>query len=138
MAKGKKLPAKPTMAQAFNAAQGPAVNRPKTGNGYQPGPIKETTSTEREYPTAQQIAKMKTDEARRKPIKDTRSTMQKLQTKFGRGFSGTATVGYKEGQVISTTKGKKKKILGKDVLLFEPVTKVSTYKPKGKGKGKSK
>jgi len=37
MAKGKKLPAKPTMAQAFNAAQGPAVNRPNAPIDY-PGP----------------------------------------------------------------------------------------------------
>jgi hypothetical protein len=33
----KKLPAKPTMAQAFNAAQGPAVARPNgKGNGQGP------------------------------------------------------------------------------------------------------
>ena len=39
MAKGKKLPAKPTVAQAFNAAQGPAVNRPKVDKNDIPLPL---------------------------------------------------------------------------------------------------
>ena len=47
-------------------------------------------------------AKAKTDAARRKPIKDTRSILQKFQTKTEGGFEGKATVGYKAGQVIST------------------------------------
>jgi hypothetical protein len=39
MASKKKLPAKPTMKEAFNAAQGPAVGRPygkKTSSGQGP------------------------------------------------------------------------------------------------------
>jgi hypothetical protein len=50
--------------------------------------------------------KAKLDAARRKPIKDTRSILQKIQTKTEGGFEGKATVGYKTGQVTSTKPGK--------------------------------
>ena len=48
-------------------------------------------------------AKAKTDAARFKPIRDTRSLKQKLETKVFGGFEGQATVGYKKGQRISTS-----------------------------------
>ena len=60
--------------------------------------------------------KSKLDEARFKPIKDTRSLKQKFETKVFGGFEGQATVGYKEGRVVSTNPAKNVRVgLGQTV-----------------------
>jgi hypothetical protein len=80
MAKGKKLPAKPTMAQAFNAAQGPAVNRPNAPIDY-PGPgaspkarktqaARMTAQANRGAATENLARRIKTDAARKKKVAD--------------------------------------------------------------------
>lgn len=70
------LPAKPTMAQAFNAAQGPAVNRPQPG----PGNVKETPSY---FPKG-------TSGSKDSKPKDTRSVAQRI-VEAGKPKSASST-----------------------------------------------
>jgi len=80
MASKKKLPAKPTMKQAFNAAQGPAVNRPNNPIDY-PGPgtspqarkaqsARMTGQANRGSATENLARRIKTDAARKKKVAD--------------------------------------------------------------------
>ena len=64
------------------------------GDATKPGPI--SSYTTREYPTRAQIAKAKTDKARRKPIK--KSSL------FARLKSHKAEQGYKTNQITKTHK----------------------------------
>ena len=66
------------------------------GDASKPGPI--SSYTVREYPTSQQIAKAKTDKARRKPIKPS-STIKKLTGKY-------YELGYKENRTYKSGKMK--------------------------------
>jgi hypothetical protein len=76
----KKLPKKPTMAQAFNAAQGPAVNRPNSSGPIDyPGPgtspqarkaqsARMTGQANRGSATENLAKRIKTDAARKKAV----------------------------------------------------------------------
>ena len=88
------------------------------GDPSKPGPI--SSYTTREYPTRQQIAKAKTDKARRKPIKPA-SLVQKLTSK-----DGSAEPGWKQDQIKQSSR--------KIKLKFLPDVKYTPYKTyKGAG-----
>jgi len=81
------------------------------GDPSKPGPI--SSYTVREYPTRQQIAKAKTDKARRKPIKGKRTLLGN-------------TPGWKQDQITKT---------GKIKLKFLPDISYTSYTKKYKGAG---
>ena len=73
------------------------------GDPSKPGPI--SSYTTREYPTRQQIAKAKTDKARRKPIKSA-SFVQNLTSS-----SGSAERGWKQDRIKQSGRKIKLKFL---------------------------
>ena len=89
------------------------------GDPSKPGPI--SSYTTREYPTRQQIAKAKTDKARRKPIKPSSWVDRNLKTnKLG------AEAGWKQDRIKKT---------GKIKLKFLPDVPYTSYFGKYKGAG---
>ena len=78
------------------------------GDPSKPGPI--SSYTVREYPTSQQIAKAKTDNARRKPVKgykqDQITKTGKIKLKFLPDIPYTSYLGKYKG---AGSKAKKKK-----------------------------
>ena len=81
------------------------------GDASKPGPI--SSYTVREYPTRQQIAKAKTDKARRKPIKGKKTLLG-------------STPGWKQNQITKT---------GKIKLKFLPDVPYTSYTGRYKGAG---
>ena len=133
----KKLPKKPTMAQAFNAAQGPAVNRPKSSGPVDyPGPgaspkarrtqsARMTAQANRGSATENLAKRIKTDAARKKSVADwKRDTVRKTVDTgvFPTPGNIKKTLEVVKAQVSpsQSTKPVSKKLLETKVIITKP------------------